>query len=59
MRVDGEVLYTLMDTPGFQRSRAALAWMQEQAGSAVDRPEVVTRSKPIAMILASTLSVSC
>ena len=43
MRVDGEVLYTLVDTPGFQRARAALAWMQEQAGSAVDRPGVVTR----------------
>ena len=43
MHVDGEVLYTLVDTPGFQRARAALAWMQEQAGSAVDRPGVVAR----------------
>ena len=43
MRIDGEVLYTLVDTPGFHRARAALAWMQEQAGSADDRSGVVAR----------------
>ena len=29
MRVDGRVQYTLIDTPGFQRARRALAWMRE------------------------------
>ncbi len=28
MRVDGEVLYVLVDTPGFQRARRALEWMR-------------------------------
>jgi hypothetical protein len=41
MTVDGETLYALVDTPGFQRARAALEWMQAQAGSAVDRPDIV------------------
>jgi hypothetical protein len=43
MTVDGEVLYELIDTPGFQRARAALEWMQEHAGSAVERPDTVRR----------------
>ena len=43
MAVDGETLYELIDTPGFQRARAALEWMQEHAGSAVDRPDTVRR----------------
>jgi hypothetical protein len=40
-RVDDEVLFELIDTPGFQRSRAALRWMQERAATAADRPIVV------------------
>ena len=28
MRLDGETLYELVDTPGFQRAREALAWLQ-------------------------------
>lgn len=43
MRVEGEVLYTLTDTPGFQRARAALAWMKQHEGDAASRPRVVTR----------------
>jgi hypothetical protein len=43
MTVDGDVLYELIDTPGFQRARAALEWMQEHAGSAVERPDTVRR----------------
>lgn len=43
MTVDGETLYALVDTPGFQRARAALEWMQAQPGSAVDRPGIVRR----------------
>lgn len=41
MQVDGEVLYTLVDTPGFQRARAALAWMRERETDAGSRPRVV------------------
>ena len=43
MIVDDEVLYVLVDTPGFQRARAALEWMQSQAGSAHERPAIVRR----------------
>jgi len=43
MIVDDEVLYTLVDTPGFQRARAALEWMQNQPGSSRDRPAIVQR----------------
>ncbi len=38
MRVDGEILYTLYDTPGFQRARKVLAWLQAEAVRADERP---------------------
>ncbi len=41
MKVDGEVLYTLVDTPGFQRARAALEWMKQQESTADKHPAVV------------------
>ncbi len=41
MRIDDETLYVLVDTPGFQRARAALEWMQQQGASSAKRPEVV------------------
>ncbi len=41
MRVDDQTLYVLVDTPGFQRARAALEWMQQQSTSSVQRPDVV------------------
>ena len=41
MRVDGQVLYTLVDTPGFQRARRALAWMKQHETSVTERPQVV------------------
>jgi hypothetical protein len=41
MRIDDQVLYELIDTPGFQRARAALAWLQEHERGANARPEVV------------------
>ncbi len=41
MRVDGQVIYMLVDTPGFQRARAALAWMRERETDAASRPRVV------------------
>lgn len=43
MVVDGETLYVLIDTPGFQRARAALEWLQANAGSTVDRADTVRR----------------
>ena len=43
MTVDGEVLYTLIDTPGFQRARAALAWMKQHETTAAEHPRIVAR----------------
>jgi GTPase Era involved in 16S rRNA processing len=43
MVIDGETLYMLVDTPGFQRARAAMEWMRQQAGTALDRPDIVRR----------------
>lgn len=34
-------LFRLIDTPGFQEARAALAWMRERSFSAMDHPDVV------------------
>jgi len=47
MRVDGQTLYELVDTPGFQRARGVLAWLQAEAertgASAAERPALVAR----------------
>jgi hypothetical protein len=43
MRLDGQVLYELIDTPGFQRARRALAWMRDSSVNAADRPASVER----------------
>ena len=43
MRVDDQVLYELIDTPGFQRPRAALAWLQAHERGAAARPSVVAQ----------------
>jgi len=40
-RAGERVLFRLIDTPGFQESRAALAWMRERSFSAMDHPDVV------------------
>ena len=34
MRVDGQVLYELIDTPGIQRARQMLAWLRANCGGA-------------------------
>ncbi|HEX7898083.1 MAG TPA: DUF3482 domain-containing protein [Planctomycetota bacterium] len=39
VRVDGELLYTLVDTPGFGNAPRALRWMKERSRSADDRVE--------------------
>jgi len=41
MTVDGEELYALVDTPGFQRARRALDWMRRHETTADRHPEVV------------------
>jgi hypothetical protein len=41
LRVDGETLYELIDTPGFQRPRAALEWLKRHERGAEARPAVV------------------
>lgn len=41
LSVDGKVLYTLVDTPGFQRPRLALEWLEAHSLSASDRAETV------------------
>lgn len=39
--VDGQVLYELIDTPGFQRPRQVLEWLQEDVGNASERVQAV------------------
>ncbi len=41
MTVDGEELYALVDTPGFQRARRALHWMRQQETTSDRHAEVV------------------
>jgi hypothetical protein len=41
MRLDGEVLYELIDTPGFQRAREALDWLERHDRGAGARAAVV------------------
>ena len=40
---DGSPLYTLIDTPGFQRARRALDWMKRHETTAAEHAEVVRR----------------
>jgi hypothetical protein len=39
--IDGEVLYELIDTPGFQRPRETLAWLEEHDPAADKRADTV------------------
>ncbi len=41
MKVDGEVLYTLIDTPGFQRAHKTLSWMKKHETDIHKRADVV------------------
>ena len=41
MRVDGEAQYQLIDTPGFQRPREVLEWLQQGSPSAQQRSQRV------------------
>lgn len=41
MSVDGDTLYTLIDTPGFQRARRVFDWMKQRQTSADQHAQVV------------------
>lgn len=41
LSVDDKILYTLVDTPGFQRPRRVLEWLEAHSLSASDRAETV------------------
>jgi len=41
LKVDGEILYELFDTPGFQRARRVLSWLEKHDVSADKKYEVV------------------
>lgn len=41
LEVDGSIVYELFDTPGFQRARRVLSWLQKHEVSAHKRAEVV------------------
>jgi small GTP-binding protein len=41
LRVDGEIIYELFDTPGFQRARRVLSWLQAQETPAHQRAQAV------------------
>jgi hypothetical protein len=43
MSLDGEVLYELVDTPGFQRARETLAWLKAHDRGAGERAAVVAQ----------------
>lgn len=41
MKVDGETLYELVDTPGLQRARSVLEWLEGHCSDAAARPDTV------------------
>ncbi len=43
LKIDGKTLYTLVDTPGFQRARSCYEWMQANSSSASDRADTVRK----------------
>lgn len=43
VKVDDQPVYALVDTPGFQRARGVLNWIDEQAISAADQPDALRR----------------
>lgn len=43
MKVNDELLYVLVDTPGIQRARSVMAWLKENNTNAASRPETIKR----------------
>ena len=44
LKVDGKIVYELFDTPGFQRARQILAWLQEHKPSSIDKRADVVKA---------------
>lgn len=44
LKVDGKIIYELFDTPGFQRARRVLSWLNEQEPVSADKRSDVVRS---------------
>jgi len=43
MRLNGQVLYTLIDTPGFERARHVLSWLRKHEQSTAERRATLRR----------------
>ncbi len=41
LTIDGDTLYTLIDTPGFQRAREVYEWLQAHSDDTADRSDVI------------------
>ena len=44
LKVDGKIIYELFDTPGFQRARRVLSWLNEQETVSADKRSDVVRA---------------
>jgi GTPase SAR1 family protein len=44
LKVDGKIIYELFDTPGFQRARRVLSWLNEQEPVSADKKTDVVRA---------------
>ena len=44
LKVDGKIIYELFDTPGFQRARRVLSWLNEQEPVSADKRSDVVRA---------------
>jgi len=44
LKVDGKIIYELFDTPGFQRARRVLAWLNKQEPVSADKRADVVRA---------------
>ena len=44
LKVDGKIVYELFDTPGFQRARQILAWLQEHEPSSINKRTDVVKA---------------
>jgi len=43
LKVDGKIIYELFDTPGFQRARRVLSWLNKQGNVSADKRSDVVR----------------
>jgi GTPase Era involved in 16S rRNA processing len=44
LKVDGKIIYELFDTPGFQRARRVLSWLNQQESVSADKKGDVVRA---------------